>query len=87
MREGVVSMRVIDNGPGVPEDDEPYLFNRCLHGGDRALLNGSVGLGTAVAATYAESFGGMIEYFRDDERTVFEVLLPAAVSESPPILV
>ena len=28
MREGVMSMRVIDNGPGVPDDVEPYLFNR-----------------------------------------------------------
>lgn len=50
MREGVVSMRVIDNGPGVSEDIEPYLFKRYLDGGGRALLSGSIGLGTAVAA-------------------------------------
>jgi len=87
MREGVVSMRVIDDGPGVPADIEPYLFNRYLHGGGRALLSGSVGLGTAVAATYAESFGGSIEYLRTDDRTVFEVRLPAVVSHAEPALV
>lgn len=87
MREGVVSMRVIDDGPGVPADIEPYLFNRYLHGGGRALLSGSVGLGTAVAAAYAESFGGSIEYLRTDDRTIFEVRLPAVVSHAEPALV
>ena len=85
--EGVVLMRVIDDGPGVPEDIEPYLFNRYLHGGGRALLSGSVGLGTAVAAAYAESFGGTIEYIRANDRTIFEVHLPAVVSHAEPALV
>ena len=80
-------MRVIDDGPGVPEDIEPYLFNRYLHGGGRALLSGSVGLGTAVAAAYAESFGGTIEYIRANDRTIFEVHLPAVVSHAEPALV
>ncbi|MGB5167021.1 MAG: HAMP domain-containing sensor histidine kinase [Acidimicrobiia bacterium] len=87
MREGAVSMRVIDNGPGVPEDIEPYLFNRYLHGGGRALLWGSVGLGTAVAAAYAESFGGTIQYLRDNEWTIFEVRLPAVISDTASALV
>jgi two-component system OmpR family sensor kinase len=80
-------MRVIDNGPGVPEDIEPYLFNRYLHGGGRALLWGSVGLGTAVAAAYAESFGGTIQYLRDNEWTIFEVRLPAVISDTASALV
>lgn len=87
MRKGVVSMRVIDNGPGVSEDIEPDLFNRYPDGGGRALLSGSIGLGTAVAAAYAESFGGTIEYLRDSERTVFEVRLPAVISDAVPALV
>jgi len=73
MREGIVSIRVIDDGPGVSADIEPYLFNRYLHGDGRALLNGGVGLGTAVPAANAESFGGTIEYLRANDRTVFEV--------------
>jgi signal transduction histidine kinase len=82
MREGFVSMRVIDNGSGVPADIEPYLFKRYLHGDGRALLSGSVGLGTAVAAAYAESFEGTIEYLRHNERTIFEVRLPAVISDT-----
>jgi two-component system OmpR family sensor kinase len=87
MREGVVSMRVMDNGPGVPKDIEPHLFSRYLHGDGRALLSGSVGLGTAVAAAYAESFDGTIEYLRDNGQTVFEVRLPAVISDTAPALV
>jgi signal transduction histidine kinase len=87
MREGVVSIRVIDNGLGVPPHIEPHLFNRYLHGGGRALLSGSIGLGTAVAFAYAESFGGTIEYLRANDRTIFEVRLPAVISESEPALV
>jgi signal transduction histidine kinase len=87
MREGFVSMRVIDNGSGVPADIEPYLFKRYLHGDGRALLSGSVGLGTAVAAAYADSFGGTIEYLRHNERTIFEARLPAVISDTVPALV
>jgi two-component system OmpR family sensor kinase len=87
MREGFVSMRVIDNGVGVPANIEPYLFKRYLHGDGRALLSGSVGLGTAVAAAYAESFGGTIEYLRHNDRTIFEVRLPAVISDTVPALV
>ena len=75
-------IRVVDNGPGVPEEVLPRLFNRYLHGGDRALLNGSIGLGTAVAFTYAESLGGTIEYRRVHDLTVFEVHIPAAIGAS-----
>ena len=71
----------------MPDDIEPYLFSRYLHGGGRALLSGSVGLGTAVAAAYAESFGGSIAYLRANDRTLFEVRLLAVVSHPEPALV
>jgi len=58
------------------------LFGRYLHGRGGALVRGSVGLGTAVASTYAETFGGTIDYRREDARTTFEVRLPAIESES-----
>ncbi|MEA3502558.1 MAG: hypothetical protein U9R47_07270 [Actinomycetota bacterium] len=38
-------------------------------------------MGTAVASTDAEAFGGTIEYRRVDDRTVFEVRLPALSDE------
>lgn len=78
---------MIDNGPGVPSNIEPCLFNRYLHGDGRALLSGTVGLEAAVAAAHPESFGGTIEYQRANGRTVFEVRLPAVISETEPALV
>ena len=77
----MAAIRVIDNGPGVPEEIQPLLFNRYLHGDRRALLNGSIGLGTAVAYAFAKSFGGTIEYRRVDDLTVFEILLPAVFTD------
>lgn len=75
-------VQVIDDGPGVAEEILPMLFGRYLHGRGGALVRGSVGLGTAVANSYAEALGGTIEYLREDDRTVFEVRLPA-IAEKP----
>ena len=74
-------VQVIDDGPGVAEEIRPMLFGRYLHGRGGALVRGSVGLGTSVANAYAEALGGTIEYLREDDRTVFEVRLPAIAEE------
>ena len=62
-----------------------------MHGGGRPVLSGSIGLGTALAFAYAESFGGTIEYLRVDDHTIFEVRLPVvipdAVKDAEPALV
>jgi len=76
--EGEAVVRVIDDGPGVADE---MLFGRYLHGRGGALVKGSVGLGTAVANAYAEALGGTISYLREDDRTVFEVRLPAVAEE------
>lgn len=75
-------VQVIDDGPGVPDETLPMLFGRYLHGRGGALVRGSVGLGTAVVNAYTEELGGTVDYRRKDDRTIFEVRLPAVVSES-----
>jgi len=50
-----------DNGPGIPEADLPYIFNRFWRGEkSRARLSGGAGLGLAIAKLLVEGQEGHI---------------------------
>lgn len=66
-----VQIDIIDNGPGVPEEIESGIFYPMVTG--RAE---GTGLGLSIAQTLVQSHGGLIEYERDDDLTIFRVLLP-----------
>lgn len=56
--EDTLELSVQDNGPGIPPEDLPHLFNRFWQGGhDRRA---GVGLGLSIAKGIAESHGGAI---------------------------
>ena len=56
--DGRVELVVADNGPGVPEELAPTLFERFVRGaGDRG---GSFGLGLAIVYAVARSHGGTV---------------------------
>lgn len=71
-----VVIEIIDDGPGVSTDIEDRLFNRYVHEGGSALLQGSVGLGLAIARSFAEGMEGTLVYKRIEDLTIFEVTLP-----------
>ena len=62
---------VRDNGPGVPEDLLPHLFDPFV----TTKPSGS-GLGLALAAKIIGDHGGIIECELQPRRTVFRVLMP-----------
>jgi two-component system, NtrC family, nitrogen regulation sensor histidine kinase GlnL len=62
---------VRDNGPGVPEDLMPHLFDPFV----TTKQSGS-GLGLALAAKIVGDHGGIIECESQPRRTVFRVLMP-----------
>jgi signal transduction histidine kinase len=77
-----VVIEVVDDGPGVSPDVDDRLFHRYVHEHGSALLQGSVGLGLAIARSFAEGMGGSLEYKRINDLTVFEVSLPLAAGET-----
>src|SRR5580700_7679267 len=62
---------VADNGPGIPEDLRPYLFDPFVS----SKRNGT-GLGLALVAKVVGDHGGVIEFDSQPRRTVFRVFLP-----------
>jgi two-component system OmpR family sensor kinase len=74
-----VELVVADDGPGIPADLQPTLFERFVRGdGSRSRTAGSTGLGLAIVRAVAESHGGSVSVESRPGRTVFHVSLPAA---------
>ena len=70
-------VEVLDDGPGVPDEVVDRLFERYIHTDGSAVVEGSVGLGLAIARSLAEGMGGSLTYSRIDDLTVFSVELPS----------
>ncbi len=68
---------VRDNGPGVPEELIPHLFDPFV----TTKANGS-GLGLALVAKIIRDHGGVIECESQPRRTVFRVLMPAVSDQT-----
>ncbi|URK87912.1 nitrogen regulation protein NR(II) [Rhizobium sp. RCAM05350] len=64
---------VHDNGPGVPSDLVPHLFDPFI----TTKTNGS-GLGLALVAKIIGGHGGIVECDSQSSRTTFRVLMPAS---------
>ena len=74
---GHAQLRVEDDGPGIPEELRPKVFDRFVRGtGDRG---GSFGLGLSIVRAVAENHGGRVELAdREGGGTRFTVTLPSA---------
>lgn len=66
---------VTDNGPGIPEDLRPHLFDPFV----TTKPKGS-GLGLALVAKIVSDHGGVIEFDSQPRRTTFRVMLPIVAS-------
>ena len=73
-------IEVADNGPGIPADTLPEVFERFTKADDARAHSEvpSTGLGLAIVRAIAEGFGGSAMVSSRPGRTAFTVTLPLA---------
>jgi len=74
-RGGTLTIVVEDEGPGVPYELVPRLFNRFVRGSE----GHGTGLGLAIARAYTRAHGGDLRYARATRGARFEVVLPGTL--------
>jgi two-component system OmpR family sensor kinase len=80
--EGATSLTVHDDGPGVPTEVQPGVFERFTRGDRRRTeggggSGGGAGLGLSIVAAVTEAHGGSVRLESRQGSTTFTVWLPA----------
>ncbi|MFD1598699.1 ATP-binding protein [Halobellus rarus] len=73
--DGVVRVRVADNGPGIPDDRTEQIFGR----GEKGLQSGGTGLGLYLVQTLVDTYGGDV-WVEDGE----DASVPNGASDDSP---
>ncbi|WP_433554660.1 sensor histidine kinase [Micromonospora zamorensis] len=80
---GSAVLTVADDGPGVPAELQPEMFERFARGdSSRSRAHGSTGLGLAIVAAVVEAHHGTVEVDSRPGRTVFTVRLPNPTADA-----
>jgi two-component system OmpR family sensor kinase len=82
---GSAVLTVADDGPGIPADLVPEVFERFARGdSSRSRRGGSTGLGLAIVAAVVKAHDGTIDVRSEPGRTEFVVRLPRHPPASQP---
>jgi two-component system, cell cycle sensor histidine kinase and response regulator CckA len=71
-----ISLKVIDGGPGIPEEMRERIFQPFF---STKKKQNATGLGLTVAAGFIQQLGGVLRFESEPGKTSFEMLLPAHV--------
>jgi two-component system sensor histidine kinase CssS len=72
MKDHSIMIRIHDDGPGIPTEDLPHLFERFYKG-----KGGNFGLGLAIAKSAVQYIGGDITAYNYDKGAIFDIILKA----------
>jgi two-component system OmpR family sensor kinase len=80
-----VTLTVLDDGPGIPSEVLPDVFERFARGDpSRSRSAGSTGLGLAIVHAIVAAHGGSVQVTSRPGQTAFVVRLPTARREPEP---
>ena len=87
----MVRLSISDNGPGIPKEDLPHIFDR-FYRVDRArvrgISTGGTGLGLSICQAIIHAHRGTIEVTSEIDRgTTFIITLPTVTADTPATLV
>jgi two-component system sensor histidine kinase MprB len=77
------TVEVSDDGPGIPADDLPFIFDRFYRSAKARALPGS-GLGLAIVRRIADMHGGTVEAILPEHGVKFRLSVPEIVADPPP---
>lgn len=80
--DGVIVLRVSDNGPGIPSQDLERIFEPFYS--RKVMGRSGTGLGLAVVWNVAQDHGGTVEVTSDGIGTTFTIRLPAGAATATP---
>jgi len=76
------TVEVSDDGPGIPADDLPYIFDRFYRSATARALPGS-GLGLAIVRRIADTHHGTVEAIPLQQGVKFRLSMPESVVDPP----
>lgn len=80
-----VVLSITDDGPGIPTDDLPHIFERFYRGDKARVDDGASGLGLAIARSLVEAHGGQIAVENVATGGArFTIALPTTNGNTPP---
>jgi two-component system, OmpR family, sensor histidine kinase MprB len=76
------TVEVSDDGPGIPADDLPYIFDRFYRSAQARALPGS-GLGLAIVRKIADMHDGTVEAIPLQQGVQFRISIPEVAVDQP----
>jgi two-component system OmpR family sensor kinase len=82
---GLAALDVEDDGPGIPAEHAPLVFERFYRGDPARGRDAGTGLGLPIARAIVEAHGGRLTLERASPGTLFRVAIPSAHEALPAV--